>query len=70
MRCSNQNRNTGSQNQVHMLTLRFAAKVISITVIGMLFFGASAFAHSGGTNKYGCHNDNERGGYHCHRSGC
>ncbi len=29
-------------------------------------FTASAFAHSGGTNSSGCHNDNQRGGYHCH----
>lgn len=22
--------------------------------------------HSGGTNSSGCHNDHQRGGYHCH----
>ncbi len=22
--------------------------------------------HSGGTDKYGCHRDRKRGGYHCH----
>ncbi|WP_305809623.1 MULTISPECIES: YHYH domain-containing protein [unclassified Shinella] len=26
----------------------------------------SAFAHSGGTDSNGCHNDRKRGGYHCH----
>ncbi|WP_270175178.1 YHYH domain-containing protein [Diaphorobacter sp. ED-3] len=26
----------------------------------------SAFAHSGGTNSMGCHNDHRTGGYHCH----
>ncbi|WP_241523042.1 YHYH domain-containing protein [Herminiimonas fonticola] len=25
-----------------------------------------AFAHSGGTDKNGCHNDRKNGGYHCH----
>lgn len=24
-------------------------------------------AHGGGLNRYGCHNDNIHGGYHCHR---
>lgn len=25
-----------------------------------------AFAHSGGTDKNGCHNERKTGGYHCH----
>lgn len=24
------------------------------------------FAHSGGRDNYGCHNDRKHGGYHCH----
>lgn len=29
--------------------------------------GANAtFAHSGGTDKNGCHYDHKHGGYHCH----
>jgi endonuclease YncB( thermonuclease family) len=28
---------------------------------------ASALAHGGGLDGYGCHNDRKRGGYHCHR---
>jgi hypothetical protein len=27
---------------------------------------ASAWAHSGGTDKSGCHWDHKNGGYHCH----
>ena len=27
---------------------------------------ASAFAHSGGTDRNGCHYDRKNGGYHCH----
>lgn len=27
------------------------------------------FAHGGGLNAAGCHNDRKRGTYHCHRSG-
>lgn len=26
----------------------------------------AAFAHSGGTDKNGCHRDNKNGGTHCH----
>ena len=33
-----------------------------------LAFSATAFAHSGGTDSSGCHNDHKRGGYHCHKS--
>lgn len=28
---------------------------------------ATVHAHGGGLDKYGCHNDRKRGGYHCHR---
>lgn len=31
-------------------------------------FPATAFAHGGGLDASGCHNDRKRGGYHCHRS--
>ncbi|NDK39039.1 YHYH domain-containing protein [Pseudoxanthomonas gei] len=27
----------------------------------------NAWAHGGGLNKDGCHNDRKHGGYHCHR---
>lgn len=27
-----------------------------------------AFAHGGGLDKNGCHNDRKHGGYHCHRA--
>lgn len=29
---------------------------------------SAAWAHSGGLNAEGCHNDRKNGGYHCHRS--
>jgi len=35
----------------------------------LLLIPSFVFAHSGGTNKYGCHNDRKNGGYHCHNSG-
>jgi endonuclease YncB( thermonuclease family) len=34
----------------------------------MFLFAPSAFAHGGGLNAEGCHNDRKRGGYHCHRA--
>ncbi|WP_238531202.1 YHYH domain-containing protein [Candidatus Puniceispirillum marinum] len=35
----------------------------------------STYAHSGGTDKYGCHENRKTGHYHCHhgkkrQSGC
>lgn len=41
----------------------------TIAIIAALFMGlsaATAFAHSGGTDKNGCHHDRKNGGYHCH----
>jgi endonuclease/exonuclease/phosphatase family metal-dependent hydrolase len=32
-----------------------------------MIFSATAYAHSGGTDAHGCHNDKKRGGYHCHK---
>lgn len=31
--------------------------------------GGAAWAHPGGLNSEGCHNDRKNGGYHCHRGG-
>lgn len=32
------------------------------------FAGTSAFAHGGGLNSDGCHNNRKTGDYHCHRA--
>lgn len=37
-----------------------------ITGAVLLLAATFAFAHSGGTDRNGCHNDSKRGGYHCH----
>lgn len=34
-----------------------------------LLLPSSAYAHGGGLNKSGCHNDRRSGGYHCHGGG-
>ena len=34
-----------------------------------LFFNFEVFAHGGGLNKEGCHNNRQTGDYHCHRGG-
>lgn len=39
--------------------------MLSILAAG-LAFSSLAFAHSGGTNSYGCHTNHKTGGYHCH----
>ena len=35
-------------------------------LIAASFLSLSALAHSGGTDKNGCHRDHKTGGYHCH----
>jgi hypothetical protein len=37
-------------------------------IIMTLLLSSVAWAHSGGTNSSGCHNDRKNGGYHCHKS--
>mgnify|MGYP001391689577 FL=1 len=44
-------------------------KIKNPSLIGLLFlFSPLAFSHGGGLDKYGCHNDNVNGGYHCHQN--
>ncbi|CAN7766310.1 YHYH domain-containing protein [Variovorax sp. LjRoot290] len=31
-----------------------------------LMMSVGVWAHSGGTDKNGCHHDRKSGGYHCH----
>ena len=37
-----------------------------LVVACALLMSSAAFAHSGGTDKDGCHHDRKNGGYHCH----
>lgn len=40
---------------------------IAVALVVSMFMGlVQAYAHSGGTDENGCHNDRKRGGYHCH----
>lgn len=43
-------------------------KKIAVIIISgiILASSATAFAHSGGTDRYGCHKDNSTGTRHCH----
>lgn len=41
-------------------------RYVLIIVLGLWTLPVVLRAHSGGTDKYGCHNDRQRGGYHCH----
>lgn len=38
----------------------------TILAIAIILAASFAQAHSGGTDKNGCHNDRKTGGYHCH----
>jgi hypothetical protein len=40
-------------------------KIVAIAFL-TLFIAGAAFAHSGGTDSYGCHKDHKTGSYHCH----
>ena len=43
--------------------------VLRLAACGALaVLAGTAWAHSGGLNTEGCHNDRKNGGYHCHRS--
>lgn len=39
-------------------------KILFIVLVGACI--SNAFAHSGGTNKNGCHTNSKTGDYHCH----
>ncbi len=40
---------------------------IKIVIASLILVSQMAFAHSGRTDKKGCHHDRKRGGYHCHQ---
>lgn len=43
--------------------------VLCLVACGALAaFAGPTWAHSGGLNAEGCHNDRKNGGYHCHRA--
>ena len=44
--------------------------IVGAAVIGTFGQPATAIAHGGGLDKYGCHNDRKAGTYHCHRGPC
>lgn len=39
----------------------------SLLLILILLFCSEAYAHGGGLDGYGCHNNRKVGNYHCHR---
>jgi hypothetical protein len=43
--------------------------LIKCVILSMLLVAASpeVFAHGGGLDSYGCHNNRKVGNYHCHR---
>lgn len=41
-------------------------KFISALFVTSLLAATTAWAHSGGTDRNGCHHDRKNGGYHCH----
>lgn len=41
-------------------------KILFLIIVGSFLVTTQAFGHSGGTDRWGCHHDHKRGGYHCH----
>lgn len=37
-----------------------------VAFAALALFALGALAHSGGTDRYGCHRDHKTGVYHCH----
>lgn len=44
-------------------------KLISMTLLALSALAGDAWAHGGGLNKDGCHNNRKTGDYHCHGGG-
>ena len=42
-------------------------KLIGLMLLVLPAMAGNDWAHGGGLNKEGCHNDRKNGGYHCHR---
>lgn len=53
---------------VKSLLINYSRKIMKklLIVVFTVTFASAAFAHGGGTNSAGCHNDTKRGTYHCH----
>lgn len=41
-------------------------KIAALLVFALTVASSLAFAHSGGTDRNGCHHDRRTGDYHCH----
>lgn len=44
---------------------RTTMRIIGFFIL-MMATASTAFAHGGGLDKNGCHNDRKKGDYHCH----
>lgn len=43
--------------------------MVRTIIVGVVLTACSVWAHGGGLDRYGCHHDRKRGGYHCHGGG-
>jgi hypothetical protein len=41
-------------------------KILAILSVLAIALPSIAYAHSGGTDRNGCHHERKTGGYHCH----
>ncbi len=43
------------------------AAVVGFAMVGLMAVSPAVMAHDGGLDEFGCHQDHERGEYHCHQ---
>ena len=52
-----------------MASFRNVVVSASFTALILSLYVANTYGHSGGLNQYGCHNERQTGGFHCHQGG-
>jgi len=51
-------------------TMQRSVRKYFLALLLLALWPVHSFGHSGNTDRYGCHNDRQSGGYHCHRGPC
>lgn len=53
----------------HVRSLQVGANGIVAVLLCSISFSTAVYAHGGGLDANGCHNNRKTGDYHCHRGG-
>ena len=52
--------------QMNFINQRRSTMKAFFVAVVLVVLSSVSFAHSGGTDKNGCHHETKTGGYHCH----